>query len=299
MKKRPKLSDKVTADILFRADHKCCICRKSDINPQNHHIDGNPSNNDPDNIAPLCPNCQDKIHKRGGTSKAYSQEEIKMYRDEWYKNIGERRKIKDKQDDIIEVRSKSKNFGMLSTLAQYDVMRIRYEIEIARDDWKEIEKLLIKLNSYGREFGYEVRREVLSAVYEATDYVRFGTTIDLIRAATNVVYNSIPLYSLRGPASHKITKKDIELIKMAGEIGFDILYDASKYFREIKIVKEGADLLARILRYAQINKLDELEKEILQHFTACEESCDIERDSKLFIEGKKIIKECKTWYSDL
>ena len=86
---------------------------------------------------------------------------------------------------------------------------------------------------------------------------------------------------------------------MAGEIGFDILYDASKYFREIKIVKEGADLLARILRYAQINKLDELEKEILQHFTACEESCDIERDSKLFIEGKKIIKECKTWYSDL
>ncbi|MBI5779592.1 MAG: HNH endonuclease [Planctomycetes bacterium] len=299
MKKRPKISDKVSADIIFRADRKCCVCKSPDSNPSMHHIDGNPSNNNPDNLAPLCPNCQDKTHKTGGTSKAYSPKLIRKYRDEWYRQVAERTPIREKQDDIIESRSKSKNFGMLSTLAQHDVMRIRYEIEIVRDDWKEIEKLLIKLNSYGREFGYEVRREVLSAVYEATDYVRFGTTIDLIRAATNVVYNSIPLYSLRGPASHKITKKDIELIKTAGEIGFNILYDASKYFREIKIVKKGADLLARILRYAQINKLDELEKEILQHFTACEESCDIERDSKLFIEGKKIIKECKTWYSDL
>jgi len=35
--------------------HKCAICGQH--NPQIHHLDENPSNNDPSNLLPLCPNC--------------------------------------------------------------------------------------------------------------------------------------------------------------------------------------------------------------------------------------------------
>jgi hypothetical protein len=36
-------------------NHRCAICGAPD--PQFHHIDENPSNNDPLNLLPLCPNC--------------------------------------------------------------------------------------------------------------------------------------------------------------------------------------------------------------------------------------------------
>jgi len=41
--------------VMDEFNHKCAICGKE--RPQVHHIDEDPSNNDPLNLIPLCPNC--------------------------------------------------------------------------------------------------------------------------------------------------------------------------------------------------------------------------------------------------
>jgi hypothetical protein len=41
--------------VLKEFRHKCAICGRH--SPQVHHLDENPSNNDPLNLLPLCPNC--------------------------------------------------------------------------------------------------------------------------------------------------------------------------------------------------------------------------------------------------
>lgn len=51
--------------MLKEYNHGCAICLKNSPAPELHHIDGNPANNDPLNILPLCPNCHNsKLNPR-------------------------------------------------------------------------------------------------------------------------------------------------------------------------------------------------------------------------------------------
>ena len=51
-KPTPKI---VLAVVLKEFNHRCAVCGTD--RPQVHHIDEDPSNNDPLNLIPLCPNC--------------------------------------------------------------------------------------------------------------------------------------------------------------------------------------------------------------------------------------------------
>ena len=52
---RVKLPDAIRTAVLREFNHRCAICGIA--NPQIHHIDEDPNNNDPENLLPLCPNC--------------------------------------------------------------------------------------------------------------------------------------------------------------------------------------------------------------------------------------------------
>ncbi|MCA9923886.1 MAG: HNH endonuclease [Anaerolineales bacterium] len=54
-KKRVAVPLKVREQVMKEFNHRCAIGGEN--NPQLHHIDGDPSNNDPMNLIPLCPNC--------------------------------------------------------------------------------------------------------------------------------------------------------------------------------------------------------------------------------------------------
>jgi hypothetical protein len=54
-KSRIKVSKAIHDKVLKEFNYKCSICGKTQ--PQIHHIDENPSNNDIMNLLPLCPNC--------------------------------------------------------------------------------------------------------------------------------------------------------------------------------------------------------------------------------------------------
>ncbi len=54
-KKRVVIPPKIRDAVLGEFNHRCAICGTD--KPHLHHIDEDPSNNDPLNLLPLCPNC--------------------------------------------------------------------------------------------------------------------------------------------------------------------------------------------------------------------------------------------------
>ena len=59
-KKRVVIPAKVRKAVLSEFNHRCAICGTD--KPHLHHIDEDPSNNDPMNLLPLCPNCHLSDH---------------------------------------------------------------------------------------------------------------------------------------------------------------------------------------------------------------------------------------------
>lgn len=60
MKTRTSIPKPIRDRVLKEYHHRCAI--RSEDNPQLHHIDEDPSNNDPLNLIPLCGNCHGRVH---------------------------------------------------------------------------------------------------------------------------------------------------------------------------------------------------------------------------------------------
>ena len=89
MSKRVPLKESVKLEIISRCNNRCCICQAPFV--QIHHIDGDPSNNDLDNLAPLCPNCHDQAGLKRPLSNRLTPERIKKLRNMWYTYCGKRK----------------------------------------------------------------------------------------------------------------------------------------------------------------------------------------------------------------
>jgi hypothetical protein len=82
---RKKIPDNVVAGVLETSKRRCCICvaLRCDVSEkkgQIAHLDRDPSNNDPDNLAFLCLEHHDQYDSRPSQSKGFTLEEVKRYR---------------------------------------------------------------------------------------------------------------------------------------------------------------------------------------------------------------------------
>jgi hypothetical protein len=87
MGKRKKISEDVVADITSGSRRRCCICFALDKDDQEKagqiaHLDHDPSNNAPDNLAFLCLRHHDDYDTRRSQSKGLTIQEAKRYRTE-------------------------------------------------------------------------------------------------------------------------------------------------------------------------------------------------------------------------
>jgi hypothetical protein len=48
-----------------------------------HHADGNPRNNNEDNLIPLCGNCHDRASKKIGLSREITPKQLLTYKKNW------------------------------------------------------------------------------------------------------------------------------------------------------------------------------------------------------------------------
>lgn len=85
MRNRPKIPKDVEADVVTAVRRRCCLCYgldKDDAEQRGQiaHLDHDPGNNDPDNLAFLCLDHHDAYDTRTSQSKGLTMEEVKRYR---------------------------------------------------------------------------------------------------------------------------------------------------------------------------------------------------------------------------
>jgi hypothetical protein len=113
-KTRTPISEAIRLDVIGKCNNRCCICQTPFV--QIHHVDEDPSNNSPDNLAPLCPNCHNHAHAKGVTTVHLTAARIKSLRDRWYEYCERRR---DGSNISPNALLKLKNFVRAIGLAQY------------------------------------------------------------------------------------------------------------------------------------------------------------------------------------
>ena len=87
MSKRNKIPNEIVANVQFLSDRTCSICRIPNKGTQIHHIDGNPSNNDIENLAVLCLECHSKTQMKGGFVREMLPDVVKKYNKSWRKIV--------------------------------------------------------------------------------------------------------------------------------------------------------------------------------------------------------------------
>jgi hypothetical protein len=95
-KGRSPISNDISVDVLFMHDHTCCVCRESGKAVQIHHIDDDPSNNSPENLAVLCLEDHNDTQVTGGFGRKLQAGEVRRYRDDWLERVHFRREQADK-----------------------------------------------------------------------------------------------------------------------------------------------------------------------------------------------------------
>ncbi len=111
---RISIPEKLKQEIISKSNNRCCICQIPFI--QFHHIDGDASNNNPDNIAPLCPNCHSQAHSKSQLTNNITHERVKVLRDKWYEYCEKRKEgLNISSTAILKV----KNFYRSVGLPQY------------------------------------------------------------------------------------------------------------------------------------------------------------------------------------
>lgn len=99
-KPRTRISTATAAAVLFAADRTCCVCRKPGKSVQIHHLDEDPTNHEPDNLAVLCRDCHEDTQVKGGFSRRLDADQVRLYRDSSNQAVAARRSTSTDEDRV-------------------------------------------------------------------------------------------------------------------------------------------------------------------------------------------------------
>ena len=90
---RSSIPVSTAARLLFLSDRTCCVCRVRGKPVQIHHLDDNPKNHEPSNLAVLCLDCHRDTQIKGGFDRKLDAAQVVLYRDDWHGLVSRNRVI--------------------------------------------------------------------------------------------------------------------------------------------------------------------------------------------------------------
>jgi hypothetical protein len=93
MSSRKRVPDTIQADVLVKSRRRCCVCfglNRDDTRKKGQivHLDGDPKNNCPENLAFLCFEHHDEYDSTTSQSKGLTRAEVERYREELTDHYG-------------------------------------------------------------------------------------------------------------------------------------------------------------------------------------------------------------------
>ncbi len=147
------IPEEIAAEVLFKSDRTCCVCRKANKPVQIHHVDSNKLNNIFENLSVLCLDCHTDTQITGGFHRKLTPELVILYRNDWL-NIVNRTRL----NSMVTLYKESGTNEMATMASIIDDLKDRKEFELLamfynqignmelRD--KSIEKALTKTKNH-------------------------------------------------------------------------------------------------------------------------------------------------------
>ena len=126
-KRRVVIPRDMAARVQFSSDRTCCVCREREKPIVVHHIDDNPANNEPKNLAVLCFECHNGTQVQGGFGRKLDADLVTLYRDDWQRIVADGRAA-----------SASETARETSTETQVELTTSLAEIYREREDYFEL-----------------------------------------------------------------------------------------------------------------------------------------------------------------
>lgn len=152
---------------------------------------------------------------------------------------------------------------------RHEVTKLRWRIarESKRQDserWDDLWPAVRELVDYAKEYGFDIRQEVLSAVGELLDYPRKGIPERIAIFALEVVYEAIGVTGFVYPQkSAKPHPETAALAEKALNVTWALLWDSTRYLKNARVVYETLLLWSCILRWSRTMALEEMEKRVV------------------------------------
>lgn len=165
---------------------------------------------------------------------------------------------------------------MLDALA---IQRIREGEQALRGSWPTIGDVLQRLSIFGdtRRYSPVVRAEYLRALDMVVGRMRGAvrphdrdqaTRSVLAHIAADIddaIMNALPIHSLVGRTAAP-SSAELPLFDDASQLGGELAYDGSLYIRDLRVVEAGAEVLWRLLRFAQLNDVGSIRQDAEREF---------------------------------
>lgn len=153
-KTRIEIPTDIAAKVMFLSDRTCCVCRSGKKPVQIHHIDENPANNNPDNLAVLCLDCHNDTMIKGGFGRKLNADQVILYRNDWLNTIKKKRANTELEVVQNQAMSNTSNFieyvtsiseiyreneqfellaGLYDSIGNYELRDKYIEIALAKD----------------------------------------------------------------------------------------------------------------------------------------------------------------------
>lgn len=188
-KNRKSIPKEIRRKLLVFSRHECCICNNRIGRNEIHHINGDPSDNQEDNLIPLCPNCHTQADNR-----IFEKKELLLYKEAKFKDVGIEKLIETKDftnlfsyklNEIIKSLKKDQYDPTLSDKIDELIMLLKKQIEnwdipSVRFGTKE---LFLKLYPYSGDGNklidlYHIYKDLFMLAYTQRKRI-LGTMIDV------------------------------------------------------------------------------------------------------------------------
>lgn len=291
MAKRIKVPHKKEVEILFKNKHVCCICRelRSSSEVQIHHIDGDPSNNNLNNLAVLCSSHHNLanigLQKGGvGQSKKFSSDEIRRYKNEWEKKVETETRIERRALPIHERKQ-------LDILYKFEISKRKNEIlAFSKREYHAIEdnyKFLKQLSLEEFVSGLKLRSIILDAYSDISfqcvwrDYV----ALPLVDAVRDLFPHLVGPQHVRIHSNDKkLLLKSLDIFKTVGGWG-------AEFSNNINLLIKVCQTIYELAEIASWYKFSGFLTKTIQVLNSIKKDCSEYEPDKKGVDREKSIKD--------
>ena len=271
---RKKIPQPTEARLMFNADHTCCICQQKGKPVQINHMDGDPSNNDYDNLIVLCLDHHEVVSRKSHMAKGYSVGELKLYKRQWEYEVRKNRGL------IPEDRLIGKPLSPIEDI----VVEV---LSIPDGDKRAFEKLN-KLYEIHLWLGYE--EEIFNSLGYLTVMVAMGYPRLSVKLA-DIIYQLN--WRFADPKNVPMGKNEVRGVKNSIEHLETIGHFAGEFNRDVSVIKAVCRNLQNFHYLAMRYQKRDIEQKVVSALHSVKKACltTYEKGEKLFLKGSEIVDE--------